>query len=169
MQIYRGPNTHFSLDGLEPSTEYQVRVCAVRESCDGSAMDILGPFSPGTHFTTCAPEPPRKTTVQELDHRSSEPRQWTDQQWAAVIVICFVVLAILLAFVVNQVMTYMGYSTSVSASSSSPSPPKTNWGHFCFCFFFCICLGGWSLLAYFWSTRWRPTFGWRLQECAGSR
>ena len=126
-QVYRGPNTHFRLEGLEPGTEYHVRVCAVRESSDGSAADIHGPFSPGTHFSTPTPEPlQRLTPARDLESRASilaEPKQWTDQQWAAVILLCFGVLAVLVAIVTQQVIAYMGDSPPAAPpSSGSPTP-----------------------------------------------
>ncbi|KAK7478993.1 hypothetical protein BaRGS_00029754 [Batillaria attramentaria] len=138
-QVYRGPNTHYSLEGLEPGTEYQLRVCAIRESSDSSASDIPGPFSPGTHFTTSSPEPTlhHSAASREVESRSSilsEPKQWTDQQKAAVILVCFVVVAILTAFIVQQVIAYMDYSsasptgasTASATSSSHHHPGRTN-------------------------------------------
>ncbi|XP_076453878.1 fibronectin type-III domain-containing protein 3A-like isoform X4 [Babylonia areolata] len=127
-QVYKGPNTQFTLDGLDPGTEYQVRVCAVRESSDGSAADIAGPFSPGTHFSTPNPTPQRRPTPEREAEarRTSLPQQWTDQQWAAVILLCFVVLAILTAIVTQQVIAYLGAPPPASPSSHFPSSGRTN-------------------------------------------
>lgn len=129
VQVYRGPNTRFNLESLEPNTEYYVRVCAVRETSDGAAIDIPGPFSSGAHFTTLAPEPSRRVTpARDTESKSSsllaEPKQWSDQQWAAVILLCFVVLAVLFAFITQQFIAYLGYSTVVPSGLNTSTSPN---------------------------------------------
>ncbi|XP_070212952.1 fibronectin type-III domain-containing protein 3a-like [Littorina saxatilis] len=133
-QVYRGPNAHYSLQGLEPGTEYNVRVCAVRESGDGSASDIHGPFSQGTHLVTASPEPLHRgaTPAREVESRASilaEPKQWSDQQWAAVILLIFVVLAVVVAIITQQVIAYLDDTASPSSSSSSTPPPHHHHHH----------------------------------------
>ncbi|KAL8559262.1 hypothetical protein ACOMHN_040386 [Nucella lapillus] len=126
-QVYKGPSTQHTLDNLDPGSEYQVRVCAVRESSDGSAADIPGPFSPGTHFTTPTLQPlHRHTPERELEARPSlaEPKKWTDQQWATVILLCFVLLAVFMAIVTHYVIAAL--ATSSSSSSSSPSSSSSS-------------------------------------------
>ena len=137
-QVYRGPSTHYSLAGLEAGAEYQVRVCAVRESGDGSAADIHGPFSPGTHFSTPAPAPLQRPAPSSRPLEAgrslglAEPKTWSDQQWAAVLLLCFGVLAVLVAIVTQQVIAYMGggdLPPSAAGASAAGSPPPASSHH----------------------------------------
>lgn len=52
VQVYRGDATFYQLTGLQPNTDYCVRVCAVRECQDDSGEQLTGNFSPSKAFMT---------------------------------------------------------------------------------------------------------------------
>ncbi|XP_076435428.1 fibronectin type-III domain-containing protein 3A-like [Babylonia areolata] len=119
-QVYRGPNTHHSLHGLQPGTHHQLRAFAVRQASDGTS----GPFSPLVHFTTTSPTSLSPTTTTDRHSQGSgdsgsgtqDHPAWTDEQWAAVILLVFVVTAVVVAVVVQQLVARLG-------GSSPPVPP----------------------------------------------
>ncbi|CAH1781329.1 unnamed protein product [Owenia fusiformis] len=104
-QIYSGSETMYKLSYLEPNTEYVVRVCAERLCQDGSGS-LLGAFSPGIIFYTHSQEPIKTVGVKSESGESSEPKQLTDQQWAMIILAVCAFLAILLAFLAKQFISY---------------------------------------------------------------
>ncbi|XP_059174236.1 fibronectin type-III domain-containing protein 3A-like isoform X2 [Physella acuta] len=120
-QIYKGPNTQYQLEGLAPNTEYQARVAAVRLSSDTG--DIVGAFSPAVVFSPLAPEPLRSnthtSTARESGHEERAPL--SDSQWAALILLLFVVLAVITAFLLQQWISYSNSVEEVPASSTSSS------------------------------------------------
>ncbi|CAG5117976.1 unnamed protein product, partial [Candidula unifasciata] len=119
-QIYKGPHTEYQLDSLQPGQEYQVRVAAVRLSSDGSG-DITGAFSPGVIFSPRAAESQRAASNPVLGQveRREERRPWSDQQYAAMILCIFVLLAIVSAFVCQQLISYMSGSETTAPSTST--------------------------------------------------
>lgn len=110
-QVYRGPNTSYRLTNLSPRTEYQARVCAVRQSTSRSG-DITGAFSPGTVFSTLSPVPQRTLIAKTVETKISEPKQLTDQQWAMIILCGFALFAVLLAFIAQQILSYTSHTSS---------------------------------------------------------
>ena len=50
LQIYSGSDTQFRDSGLEPKTEYTIRVCGVRVPVPET--ELAGPYSPPAIFTT---------------------------------------------------------------------------------------------------------------------
>ncbi|XP_041356067.1 fibronectin type-III domain-containing protein 3A-like [Gigantopelta aegis] len=106
-QLYRGPSVQFKLETLQPKTDYHVRVCAIRQCEDQNMGDIVGAFSPGVTFTTLSPEPVRLNSSKSVESKLLEPKQLTDQQWAAIIVVVFVIVAILIAFLTQHVIDYL--------------------------------------------------------------
>ncbi|XP_060065817.1 fibronectin type-III domain-containing protein 3A-like [Ylistrum balloti] len=104
-QMYRGPATSYSLHTLGPKTEYTIRVCAVRQCVDKSD-DVMGPFSPSVMFTTPSLEPATSLEPKLLETKIVEPKQLTDQQWAMIILLGFVIFACLVAFVAQQIILY---------------------------------------------------------------
>ncbi|XP_033760580.1 fibronectin type-III domain-containing protein 3A-like isoform X1 [Pecten maximus] len=104
-QMYRGPATSYSLHTLSPKTEYTIRVCAVRQCLDKSD-DVVGPFSPCVMFTTPSLEPVTSLEPKLLETKIVEPKQLTDQQWAMIILLGFVIFACLVAFVAQQIILY---------------------------------------------------------------
>ena len=143
-QVYRGACTRHQLDNLQPGTEYAVRVSAVRQSPDA---DIPGPFSPGTLFSTPCPTPTSQQAGTDdacslvKGSRWSilgEPRDWSDQQWAAVIMTVFLILAVLTAIVSQWVYAYLtadeadtgaDHSATTDYTSSSSSSPSSHHHH----------------------------------------
>ena len=56
-QIYSGSDIQFRAGGLEPRTEYTIRVCGVRiPPVSGQQIELNGPFSPPAIFTTLTNE-----------------------------------------------------------------------------------------------------------------
>ena len=99
--MYRGNGTSFTLENLQPKSEYQVRVCAIRLSADES--ELYGAYSPGHNFCTASPEPVNKPKEsRDSDGEVIKSKQWTDQQLAAILLSSLMVLAILIAFVAQQ-------------------------------------------------------------------
>ncbi|XP_046573068.1 LOW QUALITY PROTEIN: fibronectin type-III domain-containing protein 3A-like [Haliotis rubra] len=103
-QVYRGPNTQFMLENLQPKSDYHVRVCAIRQ-CDSGLGDIMGAYSQGRGFSTLSPQPTKQATTRvENNSKLAEPKPLTDQQWATIIFVGFVIVAFVIAFVTQQVI-----------------------------------------------------------------
>lgn len=102
--MYRGPNTSHHLHSLQPKTEYQVRVCAIRQCGDGT--DVAGAYSPSVTFSTQSLEPVISVESKNIETKIMEPKQLTDQQWAMIILFGFVLFAVLIAFVAQQIISY---------------------------------------------------------------
>ncbi|XP_077987462.1 fibronectin type-III domain-containing protein 3A-like [Glandiceps talaboti] len=102
-QAYRGAGTITKLDFLQPNMEYRVRVCAIRQSQDGTA-DLIGAYSPGTVFHTVSDTPIKEVVAKEDKIVKVERKPLTDEQWAAIIVVGFAICAILIALLVAQFM-----------------------------------------------------------------
>ncbi|XP_015927182.1 fibronectin type-III domain-containing protein 3A [Parasteatoda tepidariorum] len=103
--FYTGIQTGFTVHNLVPGTEYSVRVAAVRHCGDG---ELPGPFSPCTVFCTiskASPEAhaPRMSTLVST-FKNREPL--TDQQWAVIILCAFTFIAICVAIIIQQVLSY---------------------------------------------------------------
>lgn len=101
--MYRGPSTSHHLENLNSKTDYHIRVCAIRQ-CDTG--ELTGAFSPGVLFTTLSPEPEKSTVAKVPDSKIVEPKELTDQQWAVIILLGFVVFAVLVALVAQQIISY---------------------------------------------------------------
>ncbi|KAL3846896.1 hypothetical protein ACJMK2_017848 [Sinanodonta woodiana] len=105
-EVYKGADTYFLLQNLQPKTDYQVRVCAIRESNDDNG-DIMGAFSPGTGFVTRNPEPVEKAKPVVKDDSVTEPKQMSIQQMTAIAVGVFFLISVLIAFIIQQFIAYM--------------------------------------------------------------
>lgn len=99
-QVYRGSGTSFTLENLQPKSDYVVRVCAIRMSSDES--ELYGAYSPGHSFSTASPEPVKPVVSRANNAEGIEPKQWTDQQLAALLLAGVMILAVLIAFVAQQ-------------------------------------------------------------------
>ncbi len=135
-QVYRGPETKFCLRHLHSKTDYQVRVCGVRQcaplddsSSDtdsprapppGVGEDLSGAFSPWVMFQTPSLKPvtPHPVTTVGAIAKIQE-RQLSDKQWASIILLCFAVCAIIIAFAAQQMVSYTNGGSSGTAVSSS--------------------------------------------------
>ncbi|GAB6022917.1 Fibronectin type III domain-containing protein 3B [Chamberlinius hualienensis] len=118
--IYRGEETSYHLTGLDPRTEYSVRVGGVREiqsngrdgsgSSSGGSNYLVGPLGPTNTFVTSGPtlsvtnSDGKATALTTLRVTPREPL--TDQQWAVVILLGFVVLGFLVAAFIQQAIAY---------------------------------------------------------------
>ena len=98
--MYRGSASSFTLENLQPKSDYTVRVCAIRVSADST--ELYGAYSPGHSFCTASPEPVKPVVSNTSDSQVVESKQWTDQQLAAILLTGVMVLAILIAFVAQQ-------------------------------------------------------------------
>ncbi|KAK6195777.1 hypothetical protein SNE40_001134 [Patella caerulea] len=103
-QIYCGPNTFYTLDNLEPKTEYSVRVCAIRQGLTDED-NIAGVFSPGYTFCTQSPEPVKCVSNRTSETKVPVTKPLSDQQKAMIIVVFFVIISILIAFIIQKVIT----------------------------------------------------------------
>ena len=106
-QIYKGDQTSFKISGLTAKTEWQVRVCAIRECSDGSG-DLNGAFSPGASFTTTSPKLQQSQVgaVSTAVSRVTDRRPLSDQQWAFILLLGFTVCAVLLALLAQRIIAY---------------------------------------------------------------
>ncbi|XP_064188714.1 fibronectin type III domain-containing protein 3B-like [Anguilla rostrata] len=99
-QVFKGEEAVFQVTGLQSNAEYRFRVCVCRRY-GGGPQELCGPFSPASLFC------PRQTELalpgepgsSELGkaHRVIS----TDEQFAAVIVLGFAALSILMAFILQ--------------------------------------------------------------------
>ncbi|XP_052782735.1 fibronectin type-III domain-containing protein 3A-like isoform X3 [Mya arenaria] len=99
-QIYRGPETSFTIENLQCKSDYHVRVCAIR-LCEDET-EIHGAFSPGMIFSTLSPEPLKPILSQVNVPKVPESKKLTDQHLAAIFLCVFFVVAMLIAFIVSQ-------------------------------------------------------------------
>jgi len=53
LQVYRGVETKFQLNDIEPGAEYNIRVCPVRQTSIGN---LPGAYSPPSTFSTLLPD-----------------------------------------------------------------------------------------------------------------
>ena len=105
-QCYQGPDCKFRLEGLEPKTKCFVRVCAIRQSHDGS-KDLPGNYSMTTVFTTSEEKVANNVAYGTEDGRNSvqlldNKRPITDQQWALIIILGFFVISACVAYAAQQ-------------------------------------------------------------------
>lgn len=121
--VYRGTDTSCTLSSLNANAFHCVRVAAVRHCRDGSG-DLTGAFSPPTSFQL-APPPgscpstgqapcPSPSVLATPTGPSSLLRNWcvakgeglTDQQWAGILVLCFTLLAVLVAVLLERLVSW---------------------------------------------------------------
>ena len=109
-KVYRGPERQYRLDGLQPKTDYEVRVCAVRQCADGSG-DLVGPFCQGVPFSTlsvrsaAAAQHGGELNSIHPTARWTAPRL-TEQHWAIIFLFAFALFAVAIAFVAKQIIDY---------------------------------------------------------------
>ncbi|XP_067007900.1 fibronectin type-III domain-containing protein 3A isoform X2 [Anabrus simplex] len=98
-QVYRGSETKVQLHDLDPGTEYNVRVCPIRQTNSG---DLPGAYSTPGVFTTTAPEPVMTSSPKTVSTQIVETKSMTDQHLAIIIVIGFSFVGILIAVAMQQ-------------------------------------------------------------------
>ncbi|KAJ8280661.1 hypothetical protein GJAV_G00057470 [Gymnothorax javanicus] len=106
-QVYKGPATSHQMCSLQPNTDHRFRVCAIRQ-CQ-TPPDLTGPYSATVTLApqrteaassgggTAAGAGPRGAAAQSGWAR----RSLTDEQCAALILLLFAVISILIAFVIQ--------------------------------------------------------------------
>jgi hypothetical protein len=104
-----GMEAQFRIAGLEPKSDYTVRVCAVRiPNNESTKVTMVGTFSPTTQLGTMARAGPVVTQApvrHEVARSIGEP-SWTDQQWAVVILCGFTFFALIIAMVIQQLISW---------------------------------------------------------------
>jgi hypothetical protein len=149
-EIYNGELTLYRATNLESGVEYRARVCAIRTTNEGLALN--SPFSPSTHFVLPRPEDlaaalsaskPLDNRLLNNDHRDQpisflnryrstiyrkfksmkvfESRTLTDQQWAFVISVGFALLAIFIAIFANVIYSKYNNDSSISVDNTFSS------------------------------------------------
>ncbi|KAJ8409625.1 hypothetical protein AAFF_G00230260 [Aldrovandia affinis] len=99
-QVFKGEETTFQISGLQGNMDYRFRVCACRRCLD-TAQELCGPLSPSSLFTlrrtelALPGEPGAAHADKALGLISS------DEQFAALIVLGFATLSILMAFILQ--------------------------------------------------------------------
>ena len=105
-----GSDLQLRMAGLDAKSDYTVRVCGVRlVNSGGETISLVGPFSPCTQVTTMAR--PTATTSSPATTRSETVRQggesnWTDQQWAVIILCGFTLFSLIIAMIIQQVISW---------------------------------------------------------------
>ncbi len=149
-EIYNGELTSYRAVNLESGVEYRARICAIRTTNEGLALN--SPFSSSTHFVLPRPEDLAaalsisKTLDNRLlnnDNRDQqisilnryrstiyrklksiklfESRTLTDQQWAFVISVGFALLAIFIAIFANVIYSKYNNDSSISVDNTFSS------------------------------------------------
>lgn len=97
----------FRISALLPGSEYRLRMCAVRQTKDASG-DLVGPFSQAVSFFTESQKPVALggSMLGAVPVKSAERRKWSDQQWAVLLLLCFTLFAIFLAFLAQQIISH---------------------------------------------------------------
>uniref|UniRef100_T1IZQ5 receptor protein-tyrosine kinase n=1 Tax=Strigamia maritima TaxID=126957 RepID=T1IZQ5_STRMM len=88
--VYKGSELNKRLTGLEPKTEYNVRVGAIRQcrqesdSESAQVVEVAGAFSSSTTFVTPSLERLRIAQTKSHSAQTVERKPLTDQQWAVI-------------------------------------------------------------------------------------
>lgn len=103
-QAYKGPSTSFLVHGLQPSSDYRFRVCAIRQCQD--SPELSGPYSPTVTLSPQRNDAAGQGSGSTLSSRagcesSRSRRSLTDEQCAFLILMLFAIIAILIAFVIQ--------------------------------------------------------------------
>jgi hypothetical protein len=103
-------DVQFRIAGLEAKADYTVRVCAVRlPTNEPTTVTLVGTYSPTTQLATLPKVGPVVSNIpvskQEIVKASGEPT-WTDQQWAVIILCGFTLFALIIAMVIQQLISW---------------------------------------------------------------
>lgn len=99
-EVYRGDEQVHQLSSLQPRTNYQIRVCAIR-ICRDNSEGLTGPYSPSTLFTTSGSKPLPTVTNESVAVKTTAKLtsfQLSDSQWAFLILLGFALCAVIVAF-----------------------------------------------------------------------
>ncbi|XP_066556014.1 fibronectin type-III domain-containing protein 3A isoform X2 [Amia ocellicauda] len=100
-QIFRGSATSFHVSGLQLNCEYRFRACAIRQcQIPGGSQDLTGPYSATVSFSSLRNELPSSGAKSSADATRTK-RTLSDEQCAAVILVLFAIISILIAFVIQ--------------------------------------------------------------------
>ncbi|XP_066565011.1 fibronectin type III domain containing 3Ba isoform X2 [Amia ocellicauda] len=99
-QVFKGEETAFQISGLQCNVDYRFRVCVCRRCLD-STQELCGPYSPSTFFTLRRSELALPGEMGAADSSKSKSLISTDEQFAALIVLGFATLSILIAFILQ--------------------------------------------------------------------
>ncbi|XP_064157758.1 fibronectin type-III domain-containing protein 3A isoform X2 [Anguilla rostrata] len=106
-QVYKGPATSHQVPGLQPNCDHRFRVCAIRQ-CQ-TPPDLTGPYSATVTLSPQRVEaagPGGGATAGAGPRGGGAEAGWarrslTDEQCAALILLLFAVISILIAFVIQ--------------------------------------------------------------------
>ena len=93
---------------LEPKTEYIVRVAAVRTPCGAESYEsLVGRLSPACRVTTLLQSSSQPVMAQQPSSplHSQDGSLWTDGQLGIIILVGFVFFVLLVAFIVQQIIS----------------------------------------------------------------
>lgn len=108
LQVYRGTETSFNVQNLTPKCDYQIRVSAIRICADG-LPDVPGSHSSGSLFSTLAPEPVKPVESRQPSMmKLAKPKALTDQQISLLLLIGFGVLAIVVTWLTQYILSGEG-------------------------------------------------------------
>ncbi|KAL0274067.1 UNVERIFIED_CONTAM: hypothetical protein PYX00_006584 [Menopon gallinae] len=98
-QAYKGSESKVLVSDLQPGAEYNVRVCSIRVSSNG---DLPGAYCPAATFSTLPPTPQVVSSVRTTTAQVTENKQFTDQQWAIIILSIFSLFAVFVAVLTQR-------------------------------------------------------------------
>ncbi|MBN3276468.1 FND3A protein, partial [Polyodon spathula] len=99
--IYKGSARSFQVSGLQLNCEHRFRACAIRQCQNPQGpQDLSGPYSATVTFSCQKTELP-STTHKNTVEVSRTKRTLSDEQCAAVILVLFAIISILIAFVIQ--------------------------------------------------------------------
>ena len=107
-----GTDLQLRIAGLEARSDYTVRVCGLRQvESGGQTSQLVGTFSPSAHLTTASRNnntsvSPATSRAETVRNTGSVAPTWTDQQWAVIILCGFTLFSIIIAMVIQQVISW---------------------------------------------------------------
>lgn len=105
-------NVEFRITGLEPKSDYTVRVAAERRPIgEPESVSMVGSYSPTTQLATLARAGPMVThspasvARQEVTLHPARS-SWSDQKWAVIILCGFTLFAVFIAMIIQQLISW---------------------------------------------------------------
>ncbi|XP_028650541.2 fibronectin type III domain containing 3Ba [Erpetoichthys calabaricus] len=99
-QLFKGEENSFQISGLQCNVDYRFRVCVCRR-CADTTQELTGPFSPSSLFTLQRNVLEMTGNLTAADHSKAKSLISSDEQCAALIVVGFASLSILIAFILQ--------------------------------------------------------------------